>query len=256
MGTGKNYQDGYRKPYTEKSYKNRGSREKVRCLSLSSFFLVLWVNMVHLHSAQLQGPRAALTGDAWLPPLIGSWDELYIASSRSDLVDPLQLPTLDTSILSESTQRNGTASELISEDTESTASLEQMPASSARDVHELVLQLRKVNDRLSNLERTSGSAPSSVVSKSAPSTPPNGMANYHAGYHPPPPPFGLHKITDNSMSAPSIGGGPLGWLSRLVSALNAPTFLGGLGTGIFSTTTAATVAALAVFYFRKNKLIG
>jgi hypothetical protein len=46
----------------------------------------------------------------------------------------------------------------------------------------------------------------------------------------------------------------MGWMARIAETMNFKTFLGGLGAGIFSTTTAATLAALVVFYIRRKKL--
>jgi len=127
----------------------------------------------------------------------------------------------------------------------------KVPASTSRDMKELVVQLRAVNSRLAHLEGLAGSA----ASPKSTSTPPSAadIANGHTGgYHPPSAPFGMNRVTDNALARTDIGGGPLGWMSRL----NVRSFVSGLGAGIFSTTTAATIAALVVFYLRRKKLIG
>lgn len=123
-----------------------------------------------------------------------------------------------------------------------------MPASSSRDIRQLVVQLRSVNDRLAQLEKsTSANSKALVPAKgSATSTP---LEPGHAGYHPPPPPFGVGKVTDNALTNAQ----PLGWMTRIANTLSLQNFLGGLGAGIFSTTTAAALAAMVVYYVRKRR---
>lgn len=183
-------------------------------------------------------------GEAWLPPVIGSWDAPPPApavtkplSSKKHLAPTPKsdLEDIDSDIDADEPDRDG--------------NVENIPASSARDIRELVVQLRHVNTRLAQLEKTAVAAP---PAHALDSTPPNGPANGHAGYHPPAPPFGVSKITENAVTA-AQSGGPMGWLGRLAGSMNLSNFVGGLGAGIFSTTTAATLAALVVYYIRKRR---
>ena len=128
--------------------------------------------------------------------------------------------------------------------------VDHLAASSARDIRELVSQLRSVNNRLSTLERRAATnAASDETSHDAGSS---SLAK-PTYTHPPPAPFGVSKVTDNAL-AHSASAQPMGWLARIADTLSFRTFLGGLGAGIFSTTTAATLAAFVVFYIRKKKL--
>lgn len=137
----------------------------------------------------------------------------------------------------------------INDDARSDDSLDEVPASSARDLRQIVVQLRNLNARLDDLEQTKKSTPAPVVV-----LPSNGSANAPtlngtAGYHPPPAPFGVNKVTENALTSPAQ---PMGWMSRLAGSIDISSFVRGIGAGVFSTTTAATLAAILVYFFRKR----
>lgn len=135
---------------------------------------------------------------------------------------------------------------------EPTSDLDKLSPSAARDIRELVSQLRSVNSRLANLEKKTSESLQSEAGISVGGCEADGQDKPSYG-HPPPPPFGVSKITSNALTA-SSDAQPLGWMTRIADTLNFRSFLGGLGAGIFSTTTAATLAAIVVFYIRKKKL--
>ena len=171
-----------------------------------------------------------LTGDAWLPPVIGSWDVPSSPTSSGTLVDAQAAASVkDADDATESVRSTNTE-------------LDDMSASSARELRELVSQLRAVNNRLSSLEKATGT-PSDSTSTALP--------NGHA-LRPPSIGIGLGPTTTDKVLLANTSSGPLGWLSRATSSMSMRGFLSGVGAGIFSTTTAATVAAFAVFYFRKQ----
>lgn len=208
---------------------------------------------------QLDGPRGLLRGDAWLPPYIGSWEVQALPSPASTLIEVQEPDHVDTRAQSpsQSSETLRDSSNEVSDeqsDDQSEEEPDHLPASTSRDIHELVLQLRNVNNRLAQLEGTvipSTGSPSVAEKSSFPGTPSNVYADGTA-YKPPPPPFGLNKVTENALS-PQMTGGPLGWMGRIASTLSFRGFLNGLGAGIFSTTTAATLAAVLVYYFRWRK---
>lgn len=210
-----------------------------------------------LFRLQLEGPRALLTGNDWYPPVIGAWDEPVPAPTPTTLVDAQERRkhVKSTSVASSTTTLAGSEPEREREPDDDgyapTSDLDKLSPSAARDIRELVSQLRTVNTRLSNLERHTAN-PSVADHTSGLQTPENGGIKPTFN-HPPPAPFGVSKITDNALTA-SNNAQPLGWLARIAETLNFRSFLGGLGAGIFSTTTAATLAALVVFYIRKKKL--
>lgn len=248
---------------------------------------------------QLRGPRVNLEGDAWLPPTIGAWDaptppppaspasSVTLASEdhsqpnksgstksrrrarKASSVGSTDQSNNATAVESDEEQEGGAVASDIEADARSTASvssLDKLPASSARDMRELVVQLRSVNARLSRIERITATA-SSTSTDSLPGSPgsllpPHGNSAAHGGaakpsssingYHPPSNPLGVGRVTENALSREQAGGGPLVWMR----AINVRSFISGLGTGVFSTTTAATVAALVVFWLRRRKIIG
>ena len=129
------------------------------------------------------------------------------------------------------------------------------PASSSREMRELVQQLRSVNNRLSSLERKTNAQASVSADGTAASSSgggavvPNGTYD-HPVPHPPLAPFGVSRVTDNAVTAQNQ---PMGWMASIANSLSLRSFLGGLGAGIFSTTTAATLAAFVVYYLRKRR---
>ncbi|GAA93489.1 uncharacterized protein L969DRAFT_89262 [Mixia osmundae IAM 14324] len=85
--------------------------------------------------------RAALQGDDWLPPLLGSWDDPALAKEAQG-ADAGEIEADD------SEGEEGEEEEEDDDDEE----LANMPASEARSLRELVVQLRTVTSRLSSLE--------------------------------------------------------------------------------------------------------
>ena len=194
-------------------------------------------------------------GEDWYPPTIGAWDAPLPVPTPTTLVDPQETRKhrkAESTVSSASTlaARSTAEHEREPDDDLPSSEVDHLAASSARDIRELVSQLRSVNNRLSTLERRAATnAASDETSHDAGSS---SLAK-PTYTHPPPAPFGVSKVTDNAL-AHSASAQPMGWLARIADTLSFRTFLGGLGAGIFSTTTAATLAAFVVFYIRKKKL--
>lgn len=135
-------------------------------------------------------------------------------------------------------------------DAQTSSSLDDVPASSARDLRQIVVQLRSLNARLDDLEGNKKKESTGVkVPPPTTSTPTPPLLNGHAPYHPPPAPFGVNKVTENALTSPAQ---PMGWMSRLAGSIDIGSFVRGIGAGVFSTTTAATLAAILVYFFRKR----
>ncbi|KAK9894624.1 Bet v1-like protein [Cystobasidium minutum MCA 4210] len=200
---------------------------------------------------QVHGSRAMLQGEDWLPPTVGSWNP----------VDTLPVPR-DVSVAPVITDADETQSDISMRppvetedqsdtDNESTDSLDEIPASSARDLRQIVVQLRSLNARLDDLEKDKSAQVGPVI-KGPPRVDPASIAsppNGHSSYRPPPAPFGVNKVTENALTSPSQ---PMGWMSRLAGSIDIGSFVRGIGAGVFSTTTAATLAAILVYFFRKR----
>jgi hypothetical protein len=134
------------------------------------------------------------------------------------------------------------------EDAHSSSSIDDLPASSARDLKEIVSQLRSLNSRLDHLEQGNPSGSGAVI-KAPPRIDTGASIPNGHGYHPPAAPFGVNKVTENALTSPQQ---PMGWMSRLAGTLDIGSFVRGIGAGVFSTTTAATLAAVLVYFFRKR----
>lgn len=128
-----------------------------------------------------------------------------------------------------------------------TSSIDDLPASSARDLRQIVLQLRNMNSRLDSLEKVKVPTAASVMKGTTSDG--TSTARTSPGFHPPPAPFGVNKVTENALTSPAQ---PMGWMSRLAGSIDIGSFVRGIGAGVFSTTTAATIAAILVYFFRKK----
>lgn len=199
----------------------------------------------------MHGSRAMLQGEDWLPPLVGSWNPVDTLPVPRDVsVAPIIVDVDETQ--SDRSVRPPVESEDDSDsDSGSTSSLDDIPASSARDLRQIVVQLRSLNARLDDLEQNKTAQAGPIV-KGPPrldtnSSPP--IPNGHGAYHPPPAPFGVNKVTENALTSPAQ---PMGWMSRLAGSIDIGSFVRGIGAGVFSTTTAATLAAVLVYFFRKR----
>lgn len=207
--------------------------------------------MVDLNRLQVHGTRALLQGEDWLPPVVGSWNPVDTLPVPKNVAAAPMIAEADETH-SQISMRPVVESESDGEDddADSSSSLDEIPASSARDLRQIVVQLRSLNARLDDLEQTKKTTAGPVVI--APRTGggsdppvPNGLG----GYHPPPAPFGVNKVTENALTSPAQ---PMGWMSRLAGSIDIGSFVRGIGAGVFSTTTAATLAAILVYFFRKR----
>lgn len=192
-----------------------------------------------------------LQGENWLPPLVGSWNPVDTLPVPRDVsVAPIIVDVDETQ--SDISIRPPVESEDNSDsDSGSTSSLDDIPASSARDLRQIVVQLRSLNARLDDLEQNKTAQIGPIV-KAPPrldTTSNTPIANGHGPYHPPPAPFGVNKVTENALTSPAQ---PMGWMSRLAGSIDIGSFVRGIGAGVFSTTTAATLAAVLVYFFRKR----
>lgn len=188
---------------------------------------------------QVHGGRALLQGEDWLPPMVGSWNPVDTLPVPQNIAATPIINELDET-MSDISMRPPVESEVDSttdDDVRSDDSLDEVPASSARDLRQIVVQLRNLNARLDDLEQTQNAKPAPVVVLPS------------SGYHPPPAPFGVNKVTENALTAPAQ---PMGWMSRLAGSIDISSFVRGIGAGVFSTATAATLAAILVYFFRKR----
>lgn len=202
---------------------------------------------------QVHGSRALLQGEDWLPPVVGSWNPVDTLPVPRNVAAAPIISDADETMSEVSTRplvesESGSTSE---DDTQSNDSLDEIPASSARDLRQIVVQLRSLNARLDDLEqtKTAPAGPIVVIPPRADGTANPAIPNGHGGYHPPAAPFGVNKVTENALTSPAQ---PMGWMSRLAGSIDIGSFVRGIGAGVFSTTTAATLAAILVYFFRKR----